>query len=230
MTLPDIRQQLAHGEIAPALEAALQYAEKSGVAETVNALTALSANLGQTRNLWNTGQLSFEEYARQHARASQAILDSLDRLPDQPTPAAARRMLPEETFKKRLLWMLAGGKLIVLGRLSHHWSTGGFNDEQGWVCMGMLAPMFASYLYIVLDDYLRAHKENKSTAVRYVSGPLVQLVWIIIPTYILALLFLMEKKVMPPHLSFAQMTAGFALVESVLGGYVSRVVSAFFKT
>ena len=44
------------------------------------------------------------------------------------------------------------------------------------------------------------------------------------------LIFLIEKKVMPPHLSFAQLTAGFALVESVLGGYVSRVVSAFFKS
>lgn len=230
MTLRHIRQLIADGELAPALQAALDHAEKSGVADTLNTLTALSASLQETRQLWNTGQLNFEEYARQHARYTQALLHCLDRLPEHPNPAAARRMLPEDRFKKRLLWMLALGKLLVLGRLSYHWSTGGFNDDQGWACMGILAPTLAGYLYIVLDDYLRAHKEQTPTAPRYVSGPLVQLVWIIIPAYMLALIFLMEKKVMPPHLSFTQMTFGFALVETVLGGYVSRVVSAFFKS
>jgi hypothetical protein len=229
MSLRNIRQQIADGELAPALRAALDHAEKSGIAETVNTLTGLSAGLEQTRQLWNTGQLNFEEYARQHARYTQSLLHCLDRLPEHPNPAAARRMLPEDTFKKRLLWMLALGKLLVLGRLGYHWSTGGFNDDQGWACMGILAPTLAGYLYIVLDDYLRAHKEQGPVAVRYVSGPLVQFVWIIIPAYMLALIFLMEKKVMPPHLSFTQMTAGFALVETVLGGYVSRVVSAFFR-
>jgi hypothetical protein len=229
MSLRNIRQQIADGELAPALRAALDHAEKSGIAETVNTLTGLSAGLEQTRQLWNTGQLNFEEYSRQHARYTQSLLHCLDRLPEHPNPAAARRMLPEDTFKKRLLWMLALGKLLVLGRLGYHWSTGGFNDDQGWACMGILAPTLAGYLYIVLDDYLRAHKEQAPVAVRYVSGPLVQFVWIIIPAYMLALIFLMEKKVMPPHLSFTQMTAGFALVETVLGGYVSRVVSAFFR-
>ncbi|MBK6930488.1 MAG: hypothetical protein IPH12_06310 [Saprospirales bacterium] len=226
MTLHDIRRQIADGELAPAAEAALDYAEKSGVAEAVNSLTAARAALEQTRQLWNSGQLSFEEYARQHARSTQALLDCLDRLPERPTPGAARRMLREEVFKGRLLWMLALGKVLVLGRLGYHWSTGGFNDEQGWACMGILAPTFAAYLYVVLDDYLRAHREP-SAPQRYVSGALVRFAYVIIPVYILALLFLMEKKVMPPHLPFAQMTAGFALVESVLGGYVSRVVSTF---
>ncbi|MBK8923376.1 MAG: hypothetical protein IPM81_18010 [Saprospirales bacterium] len=192
MTLHDIRRQIADGELAPAAEAALDYAEKSGVAEAVNSLTAARAALEQTRQLWNSGQLSFEEYARQHARSTQALLDCLDRLPERPTPGAARRMLREEVFKGRLLWMLALGKVLVLGRLGYHWSTGGFNDEQGWACMGILAPTFAAYLYVVLDDYLRAHREP-SAPQRYVSGALVRFAYVIIPVYILALLFLMEK-------------------------------------
>ena len=230
MTLRDIRQLVAGGELAPALQEALRYAEKSGVADTANALTALSAQVENTRQLWNTGQLSFDEYARQHARFTQSLLDGLQHLPEQPTPAAAKRMIREEAFKKRLLWMLALGKLLVLSRLGYHWSTGGFNDEQGWACIGILAPTLAGYLYMVLDDYLRAHKNHQTPPVRYVSGPLVQFAYLLIPLYIVALIFLIEKKVMPPGLSFTQLTAGFALVESVLGGYVSRVVSAFFKS
>jgi hypothetical protein len=230
MTLRDIRQLVAGGELVPALQEALTYAEKSGVADTANALTALSAQVENTRQLWNTGQLSFDEYARQHARFTQSLLDGLQHLPEQPTPAAAKRMIREEVFKKRLLWMLALGKLLVLSRLGYHWSTGGFNDEQGWACIGILAPTLAGYLYMVLDDYLRAHKNHQIPPVRYVSGPLVQFAYLLIPLYIVALIFLIEKKVMPPGLSFTQLTAGFALVESVLGGYVSRVVSAFFKS
>ena len=230
MTLRDIRQLVAGGELAAALPEALRYAEKSGVAEASNTLAALSAQVENTRQLWNTGQLTFDEYARQHARCTQSLLDSLQHLPDQPTPAAAKRMIREETFKKRLLWMLALGKLLVLSRLGYHWSTGGFNDEQGWACIGLLAPTLAGYLYIVLDDYLRAHKNNQTPPARYVSGPLVQFAYLLIPLYMAALLFLMEKKVMAPHLTFSQLMAGFALVESVLGGYMSRVVSAFFKS
>lgn len=230
MTLRDIRQLVAAGELVPALQEALRYAEQSGVADSANALTALSAQVEDTRQRWNTGQITFDEYARQHARFTQALLDALQHLPEHPTPAAAKRMLREEVFKKRLLWMLAGGKLLVLGRFGYHWNRGGFNDEQGWACIGILAPTLAGYLYIVLDDYLRAHKNHRVSPARYVSGSLVQFAYLIIPIYIIALIFLIEKKVMPPHLSFAQLTAGFALVESVLGGYVSRVVSAFFKS
>jgi hypothetical protein len=227
MTLHDIRRQIAGGELAPAAEAALDYAEKSGIAEAVNALTGLNASLEQTRQLWNTGQLSFEEYNRQHARSTQTLLNCLGRLPERPTPAAARKMLREDVFKGRLLWMLVAGKLLVLGRFWYHWRTGGFNDEQGWAAIGILAPTLAAYIYVVLEGYLREHKEPPP--VRYVSGHLVQLAYLIIPAYMLALLILIEKKAMT-DINNAQMTAGFALVESVLGGYVSRVVSAFFKS
>ncbi len=228
MNLHEIRQKVAAGELKAALEAALAHAEKSGITEAVNTLTGLSAQMAHTAQIWNTGQLKFEDYTIQHARFSQTLLHCLDRLPENPTPGAARKMLREDTFKNRLLWMLLLGKLLVLGRLGYHWSTGGFSDEQGWACIGILAPTLAGYLYVMLDDYLRAHKSNERP-VRYVSGPLVRLAYILLPVYIFALLFLIEKKVMPPHLPFAQLTAGFALVESVLGGYVSRVVSAFFK-
>ncbi|MEZ4919363.1 MAG: hypothetical protein R2792_09675 [Saprospiraceae bacterium] len=226
MTRNAIRQLVAEGKLAPAAQAALEYAEQSGIAETTNALTALSAQLKKNRQLWSTGQLDYSEYSTQHARFTQALLDALDRLPEHPSPAAARRMIREDVFKKRLLWMLALGKLLVLGRFGYHWSTGGFNDEQGWAAIGILAPTLAGYLYVVLEDYLRAHRAQ-SEAVRYVSGPLVRFVYLIIPLYIIALIFLIEKKAMS-SISNAQMTAGFALVETVLGGYVGRVVSAFF--
>ena len=227
LSLPDIRRQLAEGRLREAVGNATAYAESCDLAKAVNGLTELSAGMEETRQLWNTGQLDYDDYARSHARTTHSLLDWLDQLPATPTPTAARKMLREDLFKGRVLWMLVAGKLIVLGRFWYHWRTGGFNDEQGWAAIGILAPTLAAYLYVVLEGYLREHKEPPR--LRYVSGPLVRLAYLIIPAYMLALLILVEKKAMS-DINNAHMMAGFALVESVLGGYVGRVVSAFFGT
>mgnify|MGYP001261775701 CR=1 FL=1 len=220
-----IRRQIAEGQLSEAALAALTHAEACQIAPAANGLTALSAQLEETRRQWNTGQLSFDDYSRAHAQTAHKLADWLDQLPEQATPGAAKRMLREEVFKKRLFWLLALGKLLVIGRLLYHWSTGGFNKEQLFSSIGLLAPAFAAYLFVMLDDSL--HHRNTHVP-RYVSGPLVRIAYWLLPAYALALMFLLELKVMNT-LTFTEMTAGLALVESVLGGYVGKIVQAFFK-
>ncbi len=227
MTLRELKTLIGAGELSAALVHTLEYAEKSGMAEVANTATALSARIEQTKKLWNTGQLSFEDYSREHARSTSALLDCVNRLPEHPDPASVKRMVREDAFKVRLLFMLVAGKAFVAGRILYHWNTGGYNNEHGYAVLGILVPTLAGYLYLVLEDYLKAHKQGP-TPQRFVSGPLVRFAYIILFIYMLSLFILVERKVMF-SLSLAEFTATFTLIESLLGGYVSRVISTFFK-
>ncbi len=227
MTLNDLKTLIGAGELPAAIAATLEYAEKAGMAEVANATTALSARIEQTRKMWNTGQLQFEEYSREHARCTSALLDCVSRLPEHPDRSSAKKMVREDAFKVRMLILLIMGKVLVAGRLLYHWSTGGFNNEYGFACLSVLMPTLAGFLYMVLDDYLKSHKKGVQ-ARRYVSGPLVRFSYLAVAAYMLSLFFLIEARVILA-LSLASFTAIFTLIESLLGGYVSRVISSFFK-
>lgn len=224
-TITNIRHQIAEGQLAEAAQATLAHAEACQIAPATNGLTALCAQLEETRRQWNTGQLSFDDYSRAHAQTAHKVADWLSQLPEEASPSAVKKMLREDVFKKRLFWLLALGKVLVIGRLLYHWGTGGFNKEQLFSSIGLLVPAFAAYLFVMFDDTLR---RGASPLPRYVSGPLVRIAYWLLPAYALALMFLLELKVMNT-LTFTEMTTGLALVESVLGGYVGKIVQAFFR-
>jgi len=227
LTKKDIRARIAAGELPQAVGATLEYATASGAAEAVNALTALSAGLEEHRHQWSSGQISYEEFSRAHARISQALADWLDQLPDTATPGAAKKMLEEGRFKNRILWLLLLTKLTVIGRLWYHWSTGGFDKGEFLSALGLLVPAFAAYGSVIFSDYLRAQREGAPKR-RFVSGPLVRIAFWVFPVYAVALLYFIEQKA-KSNFSFAEMNTGLVLVESMLGGYVGQLVGAFFK-
>ena len=136
-------------------------------------------------------------------------------------------MLEEGRFKNRILWLLLATKLLVIGRLWYHWSTGGFDKGEFLAALGLLTPAFAAYGSVILSDYLRAHREG-TVKRRFVSGPLVRIAFWVFPVYALALLYFIEQKA-KSNFSFAEMNTGLALVESLLGGYVGQIVGAFFR-
>lgn len=226
-TKKDIRARIAAGELPEAVGAALEYATQSGAAEAVNGLTTLSASLEEHRRQWASGQISFDEFSRAHARLAQGLSDWLDQLPDVSTPGAAKKMLDEGRFKNRILWLLLLTKLVVIGRLWYHWSTGGFDKGEFMAALGLLAPALAAYGSVILSDYIRAQREGIPKH-RFVSGPLVRIAFWVFPVYALALLYCIEQKA-KSNFSFVEMNTGLALVESLLGGYVGQIVGAFFK-
>lgn len=226
-TKKDIRARIAAGELPEAVGAALEYATQSGAAEAVNGLTTLSASLEEHRRQWASGQISFDEFSRAHARLAQGLSDWLDQLPDVATPGAAKKMLDEGRFKNRILWLLLLTKFVVIGRLWYHWSTGGFDKGEFMAALGLLAPALAAYGSVILSDYIRAQREGVPKH-RFVSGPLVRIAFWVFPVYALALLYCIEQKA-KSNFSFVEMNTGLALVESLLGGYVGQIVGAFFK-
>ncbi|MFT4761605.1 MAG: hypothetical protein ACI9LN_003588 [Saprospiraceae bacterium] len=226
-TKKEIRDLLADGKTEAAATATFEYAEYCGLAEAVNGLAVVQSNLERDKKTWLSGQISYEESARHHARNAQAITDWLDGLPDVPVQNAAKKLLDEDRFKKRILYLLLVTKVVVLGRLAYHWSTGGFNKEQFIATLGLLAPALAAYFSAILADYIKAQKAQKPDR-RFVSGPLVTMAYWAFPIYALALILFLEMKVKGTF-SMAEMNAGLGIVEAVLGGYVGRIVYSFFK-
>lgn len=229
LTKKDIRELMAQGQLREATAAALAYAETCGIAETANALTVLQGNIEENRHQWGTGQISYEDFTRQHARATQGLADSLDQLPEEPTAGKAQKRLTEENaFKKRLFWMLVAAKFLVFSWTYYLWQTGGFQNEEALTAFSALAPAFVAYISLMLADYLRAHREQAPPRRRYVSGILVKVAFWLFPLYALAQMYIVGRKAQGAF-TFAQMNMALALVESVLGGYVGQIVQAFFK-
>lgn len=229
-TKKSIRDLLAEGQLREAAQATLVYAEYCGLPEAVNNLTVLSGTLEEHRRQWNTGQISYEEFARAHARLAQGLADWLDRLPDQPVAASGRkrRLVEETVFKRRIFYLLIASKVVVLLWLRYMWNTGGFTNEQALATVSLLVPAFAAYFSVILTDYLRAHRTGELAGRKFVAGPLVAFGWWLFPIYVLILIWFINQKVVG-ELSFTQMNLGLGLAESVLGGYVGQIVMAFFK-
>jgi hypothetical protein len=227
MTKNEIRARIAAGELPEATQAALDYATQSGAAEAANGLTTLSANLAEHRRQWATGQISFDEFSRAHARIAQGLTDLLDQLPETAAVGAAKKMLDEGRFKNLILILLLLTKLLVIGRLWYHWSTGGFDKTEFFAGVGLLAPALFAYGTVIVGDYMRVHQQGTPKR-KYVSGTLVRIAFWVFPIYALALLYCIEQKAQSDF-SFAEMNMGLALVESLLGGYVGQIVGTFFK-
>lgn len=227
-TKQSIRAALAAGKQEEAANTALAYAEYTGLTEIVNALLVLNAKAKDLHQKWGTGLLSYADFSLHYAQVNDGLAQWIDRLPDQAVPATRRRkLLTESTFKGRVFFLLCAIKIIVILRLAYHWSTGGFNNDQFQATATLLAPTLAAYISVMLADYIRQHQKGP-TPPRYLSGPLVTFSYWLFPIYAILLLFFIEMKA-KSSFSFSQMNFWLAMVESVLGGYVGRIVFAFFK-
>ncbi len=227
-TKANIRDLIINGKLEQANNAGLEYARHCGLVEIMNEFTKLGSRITAHHQQWHGGTISYDEYSRHHARIVHDLTAWLERLPDNPAPSGKKvKLLDEATFKKRLFYALLFTKIIVLARLAYHWSTGGFNNDQFQGTAALLAPAFAAYISVMLADYLQQH-HNGDVSPRYLSGPLLVFSYWLFPLYAILLILFLEMKVKGVF-SFAQMNLWLALVESVLGGYIGRIVFSFFK-
>ena len=223
-----IREFIANGQLEEGTKAALSYAEYCGLSDVANALTSLSARSTAHQNKWNSGQLNYEDFSLAHAKITHDLTAWVSRLPEHPKPAGRRRkLLTEGKFKNRIFFLLILVKVIVFIRLYYHWSTGGFTLDQFQGTATLLMPALAAYITVILGDYLRQQKMELQHP-RYISGPLVTFGYWLFPIYAILLILFIEMKV-KGTLSFTQMNTWLALVESILGGYVGKIVHSLFK-
>lgn len=211
-----------------ATAAALEYAEYCGLADISNGLLALQSRISVHQANNRSGIVSYEDFTLHYAKLTTDLTAWVDCLPDAPKPAGPRKkFLTEAKFKKRVSLLLLLIKVVVLGWLYYHWSTGGFTADQFQGTATILVPVFAALIAVVLEDYLHQYKQGQQRP-RYVSGPLIAVVYWLFPLYALALVVLIALKA-KGSISFSAMNTWLALVESGLGVYVGKVVHGLFK-
>ncbi len=227
-TKHSIRELIGAGQLDAATVAALEYAEYCGLSDIANGLLALQSRQQDHQQKWQAGMLAYHDFTVTYSKLTSDLTAWVDCLPDAPKPAGPRkRFLTEAKFKNRIFILLLLIKIMVLGWLYYHWRTGGFNEDQFQGTMTILFPVFAAYIAVMLDDYLRQHK-NGLAKPRYISGPLIAIVYWLLPLYAGVLMMLISLKAMG-NISFNSMNTWLAVVESGLGLYVGKVVHGLFK-
>ncbi|NUQ22760.1 MAG: hypothetical protein HUU34_02330 [Saprospiraceae bacterium] len=227
-TKSSIRELLGAGQLDAANAAALEYAEYCGLADISNGLLALQSRVSVHQANKQAGTVSYEDFTVNFARLANDLTAWVDCLPNTPKPAGPRKkFLTEANFKTRVAILLLLIKVVVLGWLYYHWSTGGFTADQFQGTATILVPVFAALLAVILEDYMHQHKNGQQRP-RYASGPLIAVVYWLFPLYALALAVLIALKA-KGSISFSAMNTWLAVVESGLGGYVGKVVHGLFK-
>lgn len=223
----ELRALVADGALEEATQAALEYADAAADAETLNGLIALQADLSQVKNLWNGGQIAYEELARTQARVTQALLQRVEELPESPTPRARQQRLKEEAFKWLVFYLFLIAKLLVFAWACFVWKVEGFLNAEAFSLFNALLPgtiisasmMFRSLFRSSMDAYAQR---------RFVQKRFRSLLYWVFLGYVAAQFFLILQKVQG-HLSFELATLGFAAVETALGQFMSELVEGVFK-
>jgi hypothetical protein len=228
-----IRDTVARGELREALAAAVHYAEFCQSAVSLNAFQAAGARLEQNVQLWGSHQISYEEFARMQAQISHTLLEWTDRLPNEPKPGAGRKkMLTEARLQNRLLWLFIACKGFVLGWVWFRWTqTGALDTERAMTLFGVLTPTFVATLYAMLDYYLHQHKKTETARYhRVVSGPLVNISYILLPLYAATMWYVLNRGVIAREWNFATMATVMSGLETAFGGVMAKLTGSFFRT
>ena len=229
-TKATIKASIREGHLKKAVWAALEYAEYCGLTDISNALIALNSRASDHRDKWNSGQVSYEDHARAYAQLTHAATQWADRLPEVPVASKKgrkKKFLTEEALKKKLFYRLLTVKILVLGWLTYLYTSGGYTSDQFKGTATLLATTLAAYVAVILTSYLDQHRAGVAPP-RYMSGPLVTFSKWLVPVYGgLLLLFITLKTT--GAISFTGLNAWLALVETVIGGYIGKIVNTLFK-
>jgi hypothetical protein len=141
----------------------------------------------------------------------------------------------ESQLKSRLLFLMLGVKLLVIAWLFTLWESGGFTTEQFSGTLGLLIPVFTTYIGVMIREVI---EQSKTPAPKPTDEPAPDpptrsrtfqwLAFGVLVVYGIALLLIIGLR---PRglLSYAQMNTFLTLLEAGFGIYVGRIVFSLFK-
>lgn len=168
---------------------------------------------------------------RNRNQLSQGLLLLIDELPDAAALAAGEQVpegMAEDRLKKHLFWGLLVGKLSVILFAFVLWQEGSFYNAEFLSVVGIVVPVFASYLTLMVQDATNRRSILEPGDVR-VSRGFARIAYVLMVAYPVALLFTLNLFGSNELKSFAALTASLALVETGLGAYLGKVVFGLFQ-
>lgn len=178
------------------------------------------------------GTVSFEYLARTRNQISLALLNLIEGLPEglpvpEQPPQAAPRGVSELKLKNRLFGLVVLGKVFVIGFVLLLWQSGGFSMAEMTSTIGLLVPIFATYLGLLFKDQVDRRRAIQHPDQR-VTRRFERISYLTLIAYVLILFGVINWQG-KGAISFPVMTNLLALAESGLGIFVSQLFFAIFK-
>ena len=229
----ELRRQLAADESNKVIQQLLEHTEAIGELQLRNELVLQSARYAQYERDQRLGTEDYDALIRTKIKISQALLSIIDQLPGQDEKQVDKtkslRGISEKALKNHVLWIMLLEKIIAIGFVFTLWETGTFTVEQFTNTIGLLIPLFATYLTLMLR-YAAQHRhvEEALDQKLLVKRSYQWMAYFLLLMYFFVIMGILNLRG-PGILTQSQMTALLATVESGLGVYIGTIVLALFK-
>lgn len=185
---------------------------------------------------WQTEVRNTEDFgvlSRNRSKLCISLLELIDAFPTEADLSKANTVpagVSERKLKRNVFWQLMLGKTVVLFfAWFQHDTGGGLSEEDLLVVIGILIPIFGTYLNLAFQDTAKHRHILKPDDVR-VNKEFANRTYLVVMAYPLILcgiLYLRAKGIMIT--SMAALTIALGLAESGWGVYVGKVVMGLFK-
>ncbi len=230
----DLRRLLAADESNKVIQHLLEHTEAIGALQLHNDVVIQSSRYQQYERVQHLGTEDYDDLIRSKIKISQALLHIIERLPDENETTTAKakplRGISEKALKNHVLWILLIEKILVVGFVFTLWESGAFTAEQFANTVGLLVPLFATYLTIMLKDAAKhRHVEVALDQRLLVKRSYQWLTYFLLLLYLFVIVMIISLRGSGMLPQFSQMTALLATVESGLGVYIGTIVFTLFK-
>lgn len=242
ITPKKIKRLLAENELDQAMEQLLSCTEQQGLGDLHNQLIVQSGKLQQYKKERNLGSLDYASLTRTRVNLCLALLELADQLPIPNEQEKAKKLpgISERRFKRHILSLLLIGKVILFLYIFTIWQSGGLTFEGFLGTMGIVFPVFATYLSMVYQNVL-SHRHQHQVADQLRINRAVQYsAYFFFLTYYVAIFVVLylntigeipdpgrdEDNAIP---SYKNLFAMLALVESFIGVYIGKLIFSLFK-
>ncbi|MCB0582289.1 MAG: hypothetical protein KDD10_23620 [Phaeodactylibacter sp.] len=237
-----IKALIADNRLEDAVAQFIAYTEQNGLAGLHNQLIIQSGKLQQYLRERNLGATDYADLARTRVNISLALLDLANQVPEEAQSAASGKLpgISERALKQQVLFLLAVGKVLLFVYIFTLWESGGLTFEGFLGTMGIVFPVFATYLSMAYQDMLLHRHDYKANDKLRVSRSVQLSAFFFFALYYLAIfivLYLNTVGSIPDSgkqgdsnvPSYKNLFAMLALVESFIGVYIGKLIFSLFK-
>lgn len=225
-----LRRLVADNRLANATELLLKAAGGEEYGSYRTRVLHQSGQLTAYQELLILGTEAPAELARNRNQLSVSLLQLIDDLPDAAAIAAGEKKLEgvsEHRLKNQLFGFLLAGKIIVVFFAAFLWLTGSMTAEHFLTVIGIIVPVFATYLALMVQDATNRRSVLQPGDKRVNKG-FARMARILVILYPLVLILLLNLAG-PGTITIAQLIGLLALLETGLGAYLGKLLFGLFR-
>lgn len=237
-----VKSMIADNQLPEALAELMGFTQQLGLTKLYNQLVLQSAKLQQYQTESRQGNVDYADLTRTRVNISLALLDLVDQLPNasEVSKPQALRGLPEWRFKRQLTVWLLLGKLLLFLYIFTIWQSGGLTFDGFLGTIGIVFPIFATYLSTAYLDLLKNRHEHSSNQHLRINRSIQWTAYGIFTLYYLAIatvLYLNTIGEIPDPgkggevgiPTYKNLYALLTLTESIIGVYIGQLIFTLFK-